>query len=462
MIAHIDTLRIQRLWLLAGATLLCLTLSGVLAFFITRNSFKVSKVLEHRSKHDPLTGLLNRHGFENEIKHHTSKTGALLFLDLDQFKLVNDLCGHSTGDDLLTLLSQRFASSLPDTALIARLGGDEFAIFLPTCSKILAEDAAQKLLTLIQNHPFSSQGRLFALNGSIGISILEEKTHYKDLIARADTACYIAKERGTGHIAHSSDMDYQHEQLQLSMSWAAKIPEMLQHNRFVLFYQKMENLQDPATTTGHAEILVRGIDEDGQIIPPGVFLPAAERFHLINRIDRWVAQSALQRQLPANMLFSINLSAPSLADAAFLETLVEWVKTSTLLGTLICFEVTETIAMTDMKSAKRFISTLRALGCRFALDDFGCGFSSFSYLKDLDVDYLKIDGSMIRNLERNESDVALVTAIIQMAKALKLRTIAEFVENDTQREILRTLGVDYAQGYAIHKPEALPILDPEK
>ncbi|QZA78063.1 EAL domain-containing protein [Deefgea tanakiae] len=315
---------------------------------------------------------------------------------------------------------------------------------------------------MIQNHPFSSQGRIFSLNGSIGICIWDEKTHYKDLVARADTACYIAKERGTGQIAHSNDVDNQHEELQSNMNWAAKIPQMLQQDRFVLFYQKMENLQNPSAPTGHAEILIRGIDEEGKIVPPGFFLPAAERFHLINRIDRWVAQSILKQQLPANMLYAINRSGPSLADHAFLQSLVEWVKASHLPSTHVCFEITETAAMTDMDSAKLFISTLKALGCRFALDDFGSGFSSFSYLKDLDVDYLKIDGSMIRNLERNESDVALVTAIIQMAKALKLCTIAEFVENDIQKEILCSLGVDYAQGYAIHKPEALPISDPEK
>ncbi len=452
---YLEQMRINRLWQLFFAIMLPLTVAAILFFYITRYSFQVSKGLELRAYQDPLTQLLNRNGFETEIQLLPSKQGALLYLDLDQFKLINDLCSHAVGDELLVQLSQRFSTLLPSTALIARLGGDEFGVMLPQYTLVAAQDEAQKLLHLIQTFPFSSKGQLFALNGSIGIALSDEQTLYQELIARADTACHVAKARGTGQITQAVDVENLHQQMQLQKNWAAKIPLMLHQNRFVLFYQRMENLQHPAASVGHVEILVRGLDEQGALVPPGLFLPAAERYQLISRIDRWVTQAVLKSALPANTIIAINLSGPSLGDSDFLQKLVEGIKTSHLLPTQLCFEITETAAMTDIEAAKLFISTLKALGCAFALDDFGSGFSSFSYLKDLDVDYLKIDGSLIRNLAREGSDRALVTAIVEMAKALQLSTIAEFVENAEQKEILRLLGVNYAQGYAIHKPEAI-------
>ncbi|WP_273431964.1 bifunctional diguanylate cyclase/phosphodiesterase [Chitinibacter tainanensis] len=458
LLRQLDEIRVRRLWQLAGALCTLLIISSLVAVFITRNSLRVGRELEYQATHDSLTKLLNRRGFEMQLA--SAHRGAILYLDLDQFKLVNDLCGHSAGDELLSLLALRFGRLLPTQASMARFGGDEFCIFLPNADASQASELAQQLLREIQNYPFVWQGRLFSLSGALGIAIADGQQSLREHIMRADTACAIAKERGTGQIAFATEVDQQHHQLQSQMSWAAQLPQMLQQDRFVLFIQHMQALKStgaPHSVPDHAEILIRALDEQGEPVPPGQFLPAAERFGLIGKIDRWVTRTILQQALPPHTIYGINLSAASLGDHAFLHTLREWIQASPTPAQQWCFEITETAAMTDIQAARHFVSTLKQLGCRFALDDFGSGFSSFSYLKELDVDYLKIDGSLIRNLERNASDLALVTAVVQMAKALRLKIVAEFVENHHQLEILRDLGVDYAQGYAVHRPAPLLI-----
>ncbi|WP_373974703.1 EAL domain-containing protein [Chitinibacter sp. SCUT-21] len=456
-IQQLDDLRQHRLIQLAFVSSCLIIFCALLAYSVTRKSLQIGRQFAYQTDHDTLTGLLNRRGFARTLSLAQHQQGALLYLDLDQFRLINDLCGHSAGDDLLRLLGHRFAALVERSAgVLAHIEGDEFAIFLPQQDTQSAQSFAEILQQQVQAIPFIWQNRNFALNIAVGIAIKESDSQFHELLLRAHTACSIAKERGQGQIAHAIEFDQRHQQLQQDMSWAAKLPEMLEQNRFVLFYQQMLALQDTAELEPHAEILVRGLDEQGKVVPPGLFLPAAERFNVINRIDRWVSQTFLNQILPEKVVFGINLSAASLADERFLETLLMWIKQSAVPAEQLCFEITETAAMTEMKAASHFITSLKALGCRFALDDFGSGFSSFSYLKDLPVDYLKIDGSLIRNIENNRADEVMVTAIVQMAKSLELKVIAEFVENNQQIEILRRLGVDYAQGFGVHKPEILP------
>ncbi len=445
-----QTLYLHLAVLLAATLLIC----GVIAFFVTRRGIKVGEELAYQAEHDVVTHLLNPRGFEREVSEHAQ--GTLISLELDHFKLVNDLCGHAASEELLAELALRLLKNTPSNTIRARVDGAIFTLFFPQFGEQDSLSIAQKILESWQKTPFTWQGRVFSLNASIGLVESTAKLDCRELVSRADSACTIAKERGNGQIVSYREIDQRHEQLQAQMSWASKLPPMLKEDRFVLFYQKMEVLQLELGYPEHAEILVRGIDEYGKIVPPGLFLPAAERFGLINQIDQWVAKNALSQRFPSNTVVGINLSAPTLSNPDLLPMLENWVKNSPNPAATICFEVTESAAMTDIDSAKHFIARLKSLGCKFALDDFGSGFSSFSYLKELHVDYLKIDGSLIRNLEHSDSDIVFVAAIIQMAKALKLRVIAEFVENNAQKEILRTLGIDYAQGYAVHKPSLFP------
>ena len=440
---------------LGGTGLLSLLFGGLLSFNVTRTSLSISRSLEHQALHDTLTGLFNRRGLAASLSSENAQTGALAYLDLDRFKLINDLCGHTAGDDLLVDLTARLSPLCEKYgAIIARVGGDEFAIWLPGATDLsAAHNLADQVVALIEQHPFEWLGQPMTLGASIGLALAEPGYSYRELVSRADAACRLAKLPGSHKVLVYEESDPLLLQSRHEERWAAKLPQLIQENRFCLYGQRIVPLQNNAGR-GHIEILLRGLDKNEQLVAPGDFLSAAERFGLMPKIDRWVIETLLKSKLEENCEYAINLSGQTLMDRAYLPRLESLLRESGK-AHLLSFEITESAAMSSIDTAREYIHRLRALGCRFALDDFGSGFSSFAYLRDLQVDFLKIDGSLIRILGRHEADAALVRAIVQMAQTLGLKTIAEFVETSEIAAQLREIGVDFGQGYGLHKPELL-------
>ena len=440
---------------LGGTGLLSLLCGGLLSFNVTRTSLAISRSLEHQALHDTLTGLFNRRGLATSLSADNVQRGALAYLDLDRFKLINDLCGHTAGDDLLVDLTARLSLACEKYgAIIARVGGDEFAIWLPGATDLAsAHNLADQLVALIEQHPFEWLGQPMTLGASVGLALAEPGYSYRELVSRADAACRLAKLPGSHKVLVYEESDPLLQQSRHEERWAAKLPQLILENRFCLYGQRIIPLQDN-TERGHVEILLRGLDKNNQPVAPGDFLSAAERFGLMPKIDRWVIETLLKSQLEENCEYAINLSGQTLMDRAYLPRLESLLRESGK-AHLLSFEITESAAMSSIDTAREYIHRLRALGCRFALDDFGSGFSSFAYLRDLQVDFLKIDGSLIHILGRHDADAALVRAIVQMAQTLGLKTIAEFVETREIADQLREIGVDYGQGYGLHKPEPL-------
>lgn len=448
--------RDRALWRL-GVLSALLTLGGVaLAVFVTRRSLVISRGLDHGAKHDPLTRLLNRRGLEGVVTEQLTQGGQLLYVDLDKYKLVNDICGHVVGDDLLVELAQVMAEICQPPAVLARVGGDEFVIWMPHATAEAARRLGEQLVDSVRHYSFSWQGREFALGASVGFSGTGGEIDYRELLSRADAACFLSKRDRLGVVKSFEDNAVQLQQVQQEQVWASRIPHLLNEGRFVLFAQRIVSLQAAGPTVlPRVEILLRARDEDLSLISPGQFLPAAERYGLMSRIDRWVIEHVFHEARNSGLSLAINLSAQTMTDPRFLPELEALIERSGIAPHQICFEITESAAMTNMETTRSYIERLRAQGCRFALDDFGSGFSSFAYLKTLRVDYLKIDGSLIRNIETSAEDSALVHAIVQMAKALGLETVAEFVESPAQASMLTGLGVTYGQGYALHRPQPL-------
>ncbi len=435
---------------------------------------KTHRMLEQMSwqaTHDPLTRLPNRLAFGDRLK--TLLDGArlgherhvLLYMDLDQFKLVNDTCGHHAGDELLTHIGHILRSSVRRDDMIARLGGDEFAGLLPHCSLDAAEWIANKLREGIQNFSFHWQDRVFNVGVSIGIvSIGPEWDSAEDILRAADIACYAAKEEGRNrlHVYKLADEATSRRVEQLGM--AAQIQLALREDRFVLYAQPIKHLPLPVSDDGlHLEVLVRMLGREGKIIAPGLFIGAAERYNHMQALDRWVISATLARihlalttpGSPPLRHVGINLSGNSLTDEGMMSFVEEAIRRYQFPAGLICFEITETAVISNMHKALAFIDRMKASGCTFALDDFGSGLSSFAYLKALPVDYLKIDGVFVRDIESDSRDRAFVQAIHQVGRTLGLKTVAEFVENAAIERILREMGVDYAQGYGISPPRPL-------
>jgi diguanylate cyclase (GGDEF)-like protein/PAS domain S-box-containing protein len=423
---------------------------------------ELNEKLSYQATHDALTGLYNRIEFEKRIeKFISSKTDdqehAVCFIDLDQFKIVNDTCGHAAGDELLRQLSSIIVKKVRQNDILARLGGDEFGILFEHCSLENAYRVTSSLLEKIKNFQFSWEGRTFKLGASIGLVAIDETMNtMTDLLKAADSACYMAKDLGRNriHIYHADDSDM--VQRQGEMQWVTKINNALDENLYCLFAQVIAPVSD--NVNQHYEILVRMLDENNNYIPPGAFLPAAERYNLISKIDRWVISNTFeyisknsQFQKQINFV-SINLSGQSLTEDDFLEYVVNGLKESTIDTSKICFEITETAAISNLNRAIDFMTTLKELGCKFALDDFGSGLSSFGYLKNLPVDYLKIDGMFVKDILHDAIDHAMVKSINEIGHVMGMKTIAEFVENDEIRTKLEELKVDYVQGYGIGKP----------
>ncbi len=430
---------------------------------------KAELQLSHQARHDALTGLANRHAFEAilddaiELARFEGQPSMLLYLDLDQFKVVNDTCGHVAGDELLRQLGARLARQIRGNDEIARLGGDEFAVLLRNCPLEAGMEIAEKLRSQVSEFQFAWEGKSFRVGVSIGVvEIREDATSRDEVMAAADVACYAAKDAGRNRIHLFHLDDNQAAQRRDEMHWAARIPQALVDDRFVLVVQAVVPLQDKGAR-GHYEVLIRMRDEAGQLIPPGAFIPAAERYDLMPAIDHWVVQrvfEALARlkdsgQDMARWRFAVNLCGPSLGDVYLVEFIAERLRELELPPGQLSFEVTETAAVGNLSDAVEFIQRLKSLGCEIALDDFGSGLSSFAYLKNLPVDFLKIDGAFVKDLLDDPIDAAMVEAINQIGHVMKIRTIAEFVENDETFERLRQIGVDFAQGYAIDRPRAL-------
>ena len=424
--------------------------------------------LTWQATHDVLTGLKNRRKFEDQLAELLSRAQqhktqhAMLYIDLDQFKIVNDTCGHEAGDKLLQTLSQVIQRDIRQSDTLARLGGDEFGLLLENCPLEKAVRIANHLLKLIQGFRFTWQGRVFKVGASIGLVTIDEYvSNTSQLLSKADAACYLAKEQGRNRVwVHHPD-DEELDQRQGEMEQTSRITHALEENRFVIYKQLIPPTEPRQGEKKHYEILIRMLDPDGEIISPMAFIPAAERYGIMTNIDRWLIKNLLrllreQPELGADVdTWGINISAQSLSNDSFLNFVVEQIKASGVPPASLCFEITETAAIGNWIHATRFINVLQGMGCRFALDDFGSGMSSFSYLKNLRIDFLKIDGVFVHNLAEDNIDQAIVAAVHRVGQVMGIQTIAEFVENHTILEHLRSIGVDYAQGYGIHQPEPL-------
>ncbi len=422
--------------------------------------------LSYQAAHDSLTGLINRHEFEKRVTcllddiQSDDDCHAMCFMDLDQFKVVNDTCGHVAGDDLLYKLGQLLLGTINKGDTLARLGGDEFGVLMEHCTIDQAHRVADEILKIVMNHQFLWAGKVFRIGISIGlVAISKNSVDFTELFRQADAACYLAKDMGRNriHAYHSDDAELavRHDE----MNWVGLINEALDEDRFCLYAQAIVPLD--GSNHRHYELLIRMLDEKGEVIPPGAFLPAAERYNLIEKLDNWVVRRACKFLAEHPLFFAqvdfitINLSGPSLTNQAFLESILSIFKETKVSPSMVCFEVTETVAISNLDSAIRFIQTLKKSGFRFALDDFGSGISSFGYLKNLPVDYLKIDGMFVKGIVNDPIDHAMVKSINEIGQLMGMQTIAEFVENNEIKDMLTAIGVNYGQGYGLGKPKPL-------
>ena len=426
----------------------------------------LSQQLEYQAKHDSLTGLINRAEFERRLRRILSADvpegeHALCYLDLDQFKVINDTCGHLAGDELLRRISYLLSTVVRKRDTLARLGGDEFAVLLEHCPMKQAKRVANELLDAIQSLSFIWEGKRFNVGVSIGLVPMQgDEGNLSDMLSAADEACYAAKDAGRNrvHIYHPDDVELSRRRGE--MQWVGEINRALEEDSFCLAVQPIIYLGRDTTIQAqtHCEFLLRMRDDGNNIIVPGAFLPAAERYNLSPKLDRWVVENAfswLLQHPDKNLNCSINLSGLSLGEEDFLDFLLTQFKHGSVSPERICFEITETAAIANLGNAIKFINALKEIGCFFALDDFGAGLSSFTYLKNLPVDYLKIDGSFVRDILKDPIDFAMVRSINEVGQVMGKKTIAEFVENDETLEALKEIGVDFAQGYGIGKPELL-------
>lgn len=427
---------------------------------------KVSEKLTFQASHDALTGLINRREFEVRAEQlllnvfQGASEHSLCFMDLDQFKVVNDTCGHIAGDELLRQLGILLEDAVGHRHTVARLGGDEFGVLIENYSLEEAHSVISTLKKVIQDYQFAWEGHNFKLGMSMGlVAITKKTTNLTELLRDADAACYMAKNKGRNriHVYHDEDTDVaqHHGEIQ----WVTRIQHALNEDKFCLYAQPISPLR--RNTDKHYEILIRMIDDEGELISPGAFLPAAERYNLVTQVDRWVIERSL-RFLAENPAFqtqinfiSINLSGQSLVEQSVLDFIITQLDGKGIDCKKICFEITETAAISNLGVAKQFMSTLKERGCQFALDDFGSGLSSFGYLKNLSVDYLKIDGMFVKDIVNDPIDHAMVKSINEIGQVMGMRTIAEFVENDEIKSMLEEIGVNYGQGYGIARPKPL-------
>lgn len=430
---------------------------------------RLTERLSHQASHDALTELYNRHEFEQRLHDALTRVGpdapaALLYLDLDQFKLINDTSGHLAGDQLLVQLAVVMRRQLRDVDVLARLGGDEFGVLaFDVADQAAAEQLAERLRRSIDGYVFTWEQRSYLVSASVGGVLVDHPgMQAKDLMAQADAACYLAKERGRNRVYFHSERDDETLRRHGEMEWAQRLQWAVDEGLLLLAYQEIRAVGAQAGDAPSVELLLRYRDETGTLLPPGVFLSAAERYGLMPSIDRWVVQTALahfDRLHPAGprlRMASINLSGASIEDPALAEQIVDWLSFYQVDPARVCFEITETVAVRNLAAVVRFMERLRAVGCSIALDDFGAGMSSFTYLKNLPVDAIKIDGSFVRDMLTDPVSRLMVRAVTDIAHQLGLKVVAEWVADAATVQALAELGVNALQGYSLHSPELAP------
>ncbi|MDP9120890.1 MAG: EAL domain-containing protein, partial [Acidobacteriota bacterium] len=420
------------------------------------------------ARYDALTGLINRREFEKRLRdsianaHATGRLHALFYLDLDEFKLVNDTCGHLAGDEMLKQVAGRLSAQLCKTDTLARLGGDEFGVLLEDTSIERARQVSEALRLAVKRSRFVWQERIFDVGVSLGmVPIGAQSGDMAQVLSAADAACYVAKESGRNRMYEYQPDDGPLAERYGEMQWIHRIHKAFEEDRFCLYRQRIDRLAPGPAEPQLWEIFIRLRDEEGRIIAPSAFIPAAERYHLISAVDRWVVKAAFAALAGGAISgssadrFAINLSGQSLGEDAFLGYVLQEIEVSGITPGQIYFEITETAAVANLEQARRFIGSFQALGCRFVLDDFGSGLSSFAYLKNLHFDFLKIDGAFVRDMVANPVQRSLVESIHQIGQVLGILTIAESVEDRVTLEVLREIGVHYAQGFELDLPKPL-------
>ncbi|MEM9530504.1 MAG: EAL domain-containing protein [Pseudomonadota bacterium] len=427
-----------------------------------------NRQLEYQASYDELTGIYNRRSFEDRLGEAWTEAdnsgvgGYLMYLDLDQFKVVNDTCGHAAGDEVLRQVAELIQAQVRSVDTVGRLGGDEFGIVLKNCPAEAALRVAETVRRAVEDYQFTWGSDVFRIGVSIGVVPIDcARGDINELQQLADAACYAAKEAGRNQVHFVTDDSDQAQKHRGEMRWVHRLRDAMDSNRFALFEQKIMPLND-GREPERVEILLRMRDPaTRKLIPPGAFLPAAERYGLSIKLDEWVVTNLL-RSLFVHESFSaegrrywVNLSGLSMGDHKFCETLLQLMRSSPLPPGMVNFEITETAVIRNVAEASSLIAALREMGCEFALDDFGSGLSSFGYLKKLKVDYIKIDGMFVRDIVEDKTDRIFVKSIIDIAHTLNIKTIAEFVENDDILNIVKSLGADYAQGFGVHRPQML-------
>jgi len=424
--------------------------------------------MSYQATHDALTGLVNRREFERrleeaaDVARRGETTHMLCYLDLDRFKIVNDSSGHLAGDSMLREVAKLLRDAVRDSDTVARLGGDEFGMLLVGCPLDKARQIADDVCRSVAAYRFVWQDRVYNIGVSIGlIEIGREAGTVEQLLAAADSACYVAKKEGAGRVSVYSARDEELARNNGEIEWLQKLQGAIKEERFTLYYQPIVAAYGSDAEGPSMEVLLRMIDVDGQEIQPGEFVQAAERYRLMASVDRWVVQTtltALSRnffQLARDRSVAINISGQTLGDPQFLEWVVECLDSTGVSADQVCFEIAETAVIGNLEHARRFVGVLHGMGCKFTIDDFGSGVGSFSSLKTLELDYLKLDGSFMRNLARDSVSQTMVTAMIKLARTLNFKIIAEQVEDNAALDAARRIGVDYIQGFVIARPTRL-------
>lgn len=448
-------------------------IGGVMVFLDISKETRLFRQLSYQASHDSTTGLINRQEFENQltgalerIRDGSARSHGLLYLDLDQFKVVNDTFGHAAGDELLRRVTRILQGLVRSSDVVSRLGGDEFGILLEGCDQMRAMQVAESLRVAIEQNRFDWKEAYTNVRCSIGVVMINaESSSVSSVLSSADVACYSAKDRGRNqvHLYQDSDASTRHEE----MKWVSRISSAVEDERFELYYQPIVGTSTETSGERHYELLLRMRDESGSLVQPNQFIPAAERYNMMSLLDRWVIRETLERIADrdgvdgiARYTVAINLSGTSLSEDRFLEFVIEELAKHALPERAICFEITETAAISNLSRVIHFMQALKKLGCCFSLDDFGSGLSSFTYLKNLPVDYLKIDGQFISNVLDDSVDESMVSAIAKVGEAMGIATIAERVETREVLEKLAELGVAYVQGYYIARPESVASFHP--
>ena len=430
--------------------------------------------LKYISNYDPLTNLVNRAELERRLQRalnlskERNQSHVFLYIDIDQFKIINDTAGHVAGDEMIRQLAGLLKKHIRDSDTLARLGGDEFGVLLENCPDTYAKEIAKEILNMITDFRFYWEDHLYHIGASIGFVEINQQNvdNVNEILSAADMACYTAKDQGGNRIKVYRKYDYEMTKRYGDMKWVSTINHALEQNWFRLYKQSIFPVAGKGNASERCEFLIRLLDQDGNLQKPDEFIPAAERYNLMPKIDRWVIENVfmyLEEMLgnsnanQKNAKYFINISGMSLSDSSFYQFVKDKLKQYQISPNIICFEVTETAAIEHLSNAVEFISKIRADGCCFALDDFGSGVSSFAYLRTIPVDFIKIDGTFVTHMEEQPMDRAIVEAINHIGHIAGKQTIAEFVENDETLAQLQEIGVDFVQGYGLESPQPLPV-----